>query len=144
MISRAGIACAVATKLFEPTHKSQKDDKTIDQALYDKAKDFYLEALYRVIYIGAENSIGFHNPSESSRICTDAMAMANKSESLLRQALAKTGVDVPANIIKPSRIEYMLEMAKYINKRGVKKLKFRPKLEFKDLYGIHIYSYHPF
>jgi nitrite reductase (cytochrome c-552) len=72
------------------------------------------------------------------------MAMANKSESLLRQALAKTGVDVPANIIKPSRIEYMLEMAKYINKRGVKKLKFRPKLEFKDLYGIHIYSYHPF
>ena len=54
--------------------------------------------------------------------------MAMKAEALLRQALAKAGVDAPANI--------NLEMAKYLNDRGVKKLKFRPEFEFKDPFGI--------
>ena len=49
-------------------------------------KDLYLEAVYRVIFIGAENSIGFHNPTEAGRICGDAVAMAGKSDALLRQA----------------------------------------------------------
>ncbi|MBI5521051.1 MAG: ammonia-forming cytochrome c nitrite reductase subunit c552 [Desulfarculus sp.] len=128
MMNRAGYAEAVTAKMFEAVHKAQKEGKTIDKALYDKAKDLYLEALYRVIYIGAENSVGFHNPTEAGRICTDALAMANKAESLLRQAMTKAGIDVPVNI--------NLEMAKYLNDRGVKKLKFRPELEFKDPYGI--------
>jgi nitrite reductase (cytochrome c-552) len=128
MMNRSGYACAVAAKLFEITHKAQKDGKAIDPALYEKAKDLYYEAFYRVIFIGAENSIGFHNPSEAGRICTDATAMANKSEGLLRQALAKAGVEVPINI--------NLEIAKYANERGIKKLKFRPEFEFKDPFGI--------
>ncbi len=127
VMNRAGYAEAVAAKMFEAVHKAQKEGKTIDQALYDKAKDLYLEALYRVIFIGAENSVGFHNPSEAGRICGDAVAMANKAESLLRQIMTKAGIDVPVNI--------NLEMAKYLNDRGVKKLKFRPELEFKDPFG---------
>ncbi len=126
LMNRAGYGTAVAAKLFEIAHKAQADGKTLDQNLYDRAKDLYLEALYRVIFIGAENSIGFHNPSEAGRICGDAVAMAAKSEALLRQALAQAGVEMPADI--------NLEMAKYLNDRGNKKLKFRPELEFKDPY----------
>jgi len=128
MMNRAGYSTAVAAKLFDLAHKARDEGKTLDPALYQRAKDLYLEAFYRVIFIGAENSIGFHNPSEAGRICGDAVAMASKSEALLRQALASAGVDLPADI--------NLEMAKYLNDRGVKKLKFRPELEFTDPFQI--------
>ncbi len=128
MINRAGYATAVTAKLFEIAHKAKEQGKTIDQELYDRAKNLYLEAFYRINYMGAENSVGFHNPSEAGRICTDAVAMANRSETLLRQALLKAEVDLPADI--------NLELAKYVNERGAKKLKFRPELEFKDPYDL--------
>jgi nitrite reductase (cytochrome c-552) len=81
-----------------------------------------------VIYTGAENSVGFHNPTEVGRILGDAIAMASKSDALLRQALTKAGVSVPAEI--------NLELAKYVNNRGKKPLNFQPKLEFPDPFGI--------
>ncbi|MCE5333074.1 MAG: ammonia-forming cytochrome c nitrite reductase subunit c552 [Desulfobacteraceae bacterium] len=127
LMNRAGYAEAVTAKLFEIAHKAQADGKELDSGLYARAKDLYLDALYRVIFIGAENSVGFHNPSEAGRICGDAVAMAQKSEALLRQALAKEGVDIPSDI--------NLEMAKYLNERGTRKLKFRPELEFVDPFG---------
>ncbi|MBF0529938.1 MAG: ammonia-forming cytochrome c nitrite reductase subunit c552 [Deltaproteobacteria bacterium] len=127
LMNRAGYATAVAAKLFEKTHQAQSEGKNIDPAVYSRAKDLYLEALYRVIFIGAENSIGFHNPTEAGRICGDAVAMAGKSEMLLRQALAQAGVNVPPDV--------NLELAKYLNDRGIKKLKFRPEFEFKDPYN---------
>jgi nitrite reductase (cytochrome c-552) len=128
LMNRSGYALAVAAKLFEMAHKAQADGKQVDKGLYDQAKDLYLDALYRVIYIGAENSVGFHNPTEAGRICGDAVAMAMKSDGLLRQALTKAGVEVPANV--------NLELAKYLNKRGVKPLNFKPEFEFKDPFGI--------
>ena len=124
LMNRAGYGTAVTAKLFEIAHKAQAEGKVLNQDFYDRAKDLYLEAFYRVIFIGAENSVGFHNPSEAGRICGDAVAMAAKAEGLLRQTLADAGVVVPADI--------NLEMAKYLNDRGNKKLKFRPELEFKD------------
>jgi nitrite reductase (cytochrome c-552) len=128
LMNRSGYACAVTAKLFEMAHKAQEQGKKIDQALYDQAKNLYYEAFYRVIFIGAENSVGFHNPTEAGRISGDAVAMAMRSEALLRQALAQAGVVVPADL--------NLEMAKYTDNRGVKKLKFRPEFEFKDPFGI--------
>ena len=128
LMNRSGYALAVAAKLFEMAHKAQADGKQVDKGLYDQAKDLYLDALYRVIYVGAENSVGFHNPTEAGRICGDAVAMAMKSDGLLRQALTKAGVEVPANV--------NLELAKYLNKRGVKPLNFKPEFEFKDPFGI--------
>ena len=128
LMFRSGYATAVAAKLFEMTHQAQKDGKQIDQKLYDPAKDLYLEALYRVIYINAENSVGFHNPSEAGRILADATAMAGRAEAYLRQALAKAGVDVPA--------DFNMELAKYLNKRGKKPLDFKPEQEVKDPFGI--------
>jgi nitrite reductase (cytochrome c-552) len=128
LMMRAGYATATVAKLFEKVHQAQQAGKQIDQALYDKAKDLYEEAFYRVIYIGAENSVGFHNPTESQRNLADAVAFAGKAEALLRQALAKAGVDVP--------IMVDLELNKYLLTRGSKKLNFNPKVEIKDPYGI--------
>jgi nitrite reductase (cytochrome c-552) len=128
LLNRAGYATATAAKLFEMTHKAQADGKTVDQALYDRAKDLYIEAFYRVNYVGAENSVGFHNPTEAGRICGDAAVMAEKASGLLRQALTQAGVAVPGDV--------NLELAKYLNKRGVKGLNFKPEFEFKDPYGI--------
>ena len=68
LMHRAGYETAVAAKLFEVAHQAQKDGKQLDQKLYDQAKDLYLDAFYRVIFMGAENSVGFHNPSEAGRI----------------------------------------------------------------------------
>jgi len=128
MMLRAGYATATAAKLFETVHKAQQAGTAVDEDLYAKAKDFYEEAFYRQLFMGAENSVGFHNPPEGLRILGDAIAFAVKSEAYLRQLLAKAGVDVP--------IKVDLEIMKYVDERGEKKLKFDPTLEFKDPMGI--------
>lgn len=128
LMIRSGYATAIVAKLFEMAHKAQAEGKEIDKALYDKAKDLYEEAFYRVVFVGAENSVGFHNPTEAIRILGDATAFASKAEALLRQALTRGGVDVPMVV--------NLELNKYLDMRGEKKLKFQKSVEFKDPYGI--------
>lgn len=130
LMLRSGYATATVAKLFETVHAQQAQGKVIDKALYDRAKDFYEEAFYRCVFIGAENSVGFHNPTEAMRILGDAIAFAAKSEALLRQALAKAGVDVPLTV--------NLELNKYVDQRGEKKIKFDPKVEIKDPYGVQV------
>ncbi len=125
---RAGYQTATVAKLLETTHKAQAEGKAIDPQLYDKAKEFYEEAFYRVLFIGAENSIGFHNPPEGLRILGDSVAFGSRAEAYLRQALTKAGVDVPLKVD--------LEIMKYVDQRGTKKLKFDPTLEVKDPYGL--------
>jgi nitrite reductase (cytochrome c-552) len=125
---RSGYATATVAKLFEMTHKAQAEGKTIDQALYDQAKDHYLEAFYRVLYFGAENSVGFHNPTEAMRILGDAALQAGQAEALLRQALTAGGIAVPAKID--------LELSKYTDNRGAKKLMFKPEQELKDPFPV--------
>jgi nitrite reductase (cytochrome c-552) len=124
---RAGNATATTAKLFEVAHKAQADGKQLDQPLYDKAKDYYQEAFYRSLFIGAENSVGFHNPSEAMRILGDSTAFAVKAEAYLRQALAQAGVVVP--------IQVELELRKYLDDRGGKKLQYDPSIEIKDPLG---------
>ena len=124
---RSGYALATVAKLFELTHKQQAAGKQIDQKLYDLAKDHYEEGFYRNLFFGAENSLGFHNPTEAMRILGDAALHAGKAEALLRQALTKAGVEVPVKVD--------LELPKYLNNRGVKKLMFKPEQELKDPYG---------
>jgi nitrite reductase (cytochrome c-552) len=125
---RAGYATATVAKLIEAAHKAQADGKTIDKALYDKARDYYEEAFYRSLFIGAENSVGFHNPSEAQRVLGDSIAFAGKAEGYLRQALMKAGVEVP--------IKVDLELAKYLDNRGEKKIKADRAIEFKDPSGV--------
>jgi nitrite reductase (cytochrome c-552) len=128
MMLRAGYATATAAKLFETVHKAKQAGTAVDENLYAQAKDFYEEAFYRQLFMGAENSVGFHNPPEGLRILGDAIAFAVKSEAYLRQLLAKAGIDVPLKVD--------LEIMKYVDERGEKKLKFDPTLEFKDPMGI--------
>jgi nitrite reductase (cytochrome c-552) len=128
MMLRSGYATATVAKLFETTHKARDAGKPIDMDLYNKAKDFYEEAFYRALFMGAENSIGFHNPPEGLRILGDSIAFATKAEGFLRQLLAKAGVDVPVKVD--------LEIMKYVDNRGEKKLKFNPSMEFKDPMGL--------
>jgi len=128
LMLRAGYATATAAKLLEQTHEAQAAGKKIDPEFYEKAKDFYMEAFFRTLYIGGENSTGFHNPTEAGRILGDAVGFAGKSEALLRQALTKAGVDVPMVVD--------LELDKYLNNRGKKNLMAQPGVEFKDPYGI--------
>jgi len=127
LLLRAGYGTATAAKLFEKANAARKAGKKIDPALYDKAKDYYEEAFYRTAFIGAENSTGFHNPAETLRVLGDAVSFAGKSEALLRQALAQAGVGVPAKID--------LELPKYLNNRGEKKLNFDKAVEYKDPFG---------
>lgn len=128
LMMRAGYATATVAKLFERAHAAQAKGKTLDKAFYDKARNFYEEAFYRVTYIGAENSVGFHNPTEAQRNLGDAIAFAMKAEGLLRQALTKSGEEVPLNVD--------LELEKYLEERGQKKLGFQKNSEFKDPYGV--------
>ncbi len=125
---RAGMATAVVAKLFETANQAAAEGKTVDQALYNKAKDFYLEAFYRTIFIGAENSVGFHNPSEAARVLGDAVAFAGRAEGLLRQGLAEVGMKVP--------VQVDLELPKYLNDRGKTRQQFKPEQEVKDPFGI--------
>src|SRR5512143_2602652 len=128
LMLRSGYATATAAKLFEMANDAEAAGKKIDKELYAKAKDYYMEAFYRTSYVGAENSVGFHNPTEATRILGDATAFAGKSEGLLRQALAKAGIDVPQVV--------NLDLNKYLEGRGQKKLAFRKDLEFKDPFGV--------
>ncbi|WP_224982939.1 ammonia-forming cytochrome c nitrite reductase subunit c552 [Geomonas agri] len=121
---RSGYATATDAKLFEMANKARAFGKKLDETLYAQAKDHYEEAFYRVVFIGAENSVGFHNPGEAQRVLGDAMSHAAAAERLLRELLVKAGVDVPAKVD--------LELAKYLNNRGVKKLMFKPEQEIKD------------
>lgn len=128
LMLRSGYATATVAKLFETVHKAQESGKNIDKDLYDKAKDYYEQAFYRTSFVGAENSVGFHNPTEAMRILGDSTAFAMKAEGLLRQALTKAGVDVPVKV--------NLELSKYLDNRGEKKLKGNAKFEFKDPSGV--------
>lgn len=125
LMLRSGYATATAAKLFEMANAA---GKKIDKDLYAKARDYYEEAFYRTSYVGAENSVGFHNPTEAARILGDATAFAGKAEGLLRQALAMSGVDVPMVV--------NLELDKYLDGRGKKKLAFQKAVEFKDPFGV--------
>jgi len=126
LLLRAGYSAATAAKLFEIANKNR--DKDFDRGLYEKAKDFYLEAMYRLIFMGAENSLGFHNPSEAGRILGDSIAFSSKSESLLRQCLAGAGIKVQEVV--------PLEAGKYLKDRGEKKLNFIKGQEFRDPFAV--------
>jgi nitrite reductase (cytochrome c-552) len=58
----------------------------------------------------------------------DAIRFASKSEGLLRQILASGGIAVPEKVD--------LELAKYLDNRGTKKLMFKKDQEMPDPFGL--------
>lgn len=128
LILRAGYGTATCARLFETLHEAKNQGAAVDEAIYDKAKAFYMEASLRVIFINAENSTGFHNPVEAGRVLGDAIAFSGKCEALLRQLLAAAGKD--------PGMEVALDLGKTLTHRGEKGLNFIPEQEFKDPFGI--------
>jgi nitrite reductase (cytochrome c-552) len=128
LILRAGYATATCAKLFETLHTGQAQGATVDKAIYDEAKNFYMQAFLRLVFINAENSTGFHNPVEVSRVLGDAIAFSGKCESLLRQLLAGANMN--------PGLEVALDLGRYMQDRGQKKLNFIAGQEFADPFGI--------
>jgi len=120
---RAGYATATVAKLFEMANKVEASGKKIDRSQYAQAKEQYEQGFYRLVFIGAENSTGFHNPAEAMRVLTDASKYMASADLQLRQMLTQAGERVPAKID--------LELPKYTENRGAKKLRFRPEHEIK-------------
>lgn len=125
MLIDAGYRVATVAKLFQLANASL--ETTSGDPAYDDAAGLYRQAFYRVLYMGAENSVGFHNPMEASRILYDATTSADKAEATLRKLLASKGVAVPA--------EVPLELEKYLTDRGVKKLNFNKGQYIPDPFG---------
>ncbi len=59
----------------------------VDIALLDEARKLHREAQLRWDFIAAENSMGFHNPTEALRILTIATDLARQSELKAYQAV---------------------------------------------------------
>ncbi len=112
---------------FRETHKAQAEGKTIDKELYDKAKEYYEEAFYRVSSSGPKTPLGSIIPP---RRCASwaTRPLRRQRPKACSQALTKAGVDVP--------IKVDLELNKYLDNRGEKKLKGNPNFEFKDPSGV--------
>jgi nitrite reductase (cytochrome c-552) len=121
---KTGYATATDAKLFEMANKLEASGKKINKDLYAQARENFEQAFYRVIFIGAENSIGFHNPKETMRVLMDASRFAAAAEVQLRQVMAQAGQVVPEKVD--------LELSKYTNQRGSKKLMFKPEHEIKS------------
>ena len=112
----AGYRVATVVKLIEKANASMETSAADIKLSYDEAIGHYRQALYRVIFMGAENSVGFHNPPEAARILADADTHADAADAMLRKILKSKGIDMPD--------EVPLELRTYTDDRGSKSLDF--------------------
>jgi nitrite reductase (cytochrome c-552) len=108
-LTKAGFAAAQAAKAIEVANETAG----IDAELLNEAKKYYRKAYYRVTFIAAENSMGFHNPEEALRVLTDGLDYARRSEIKTRQALVKAGINPPD--------KFDLELEKYDYNKKINK-----------------------
>ncbi len=113
----AGYRVATVAKLIERANETLDFDSSAVKPTFDEAAAHFRQAFYRLNYMGAENSVGFHNPAEAARILADAAAEADAAEAMLRELLASNGVAVPA--------ELPLELRSYLDGRGEHGLRFK-------------------
>lgn len=124
----AGYSTVANAQLMRLVNESKVDTAGAESAAYAQAVDMYKQAFYRVAYSAGENSVGFHNPPEANRVLEDALAYSMRADQLLREILARKGVEAPA--------EVDLQLLTYLQDRGVRKLEFKPEQEFKDPRGV--------
>ncbi|MHB1421189.1 MAG: ammonia-forming cytochrome c nitrite reductase subunit c552, partial [Bacillota bacterium] len=101
LFTEAGFAAAQAAKAIEMANKTGG----IDEKLLNEAKEAFEKAYYRIVFIGAENSMGFHNPPEAKRVLNDGLTFARAAEASAREALVKAGANPPKS--------FDLELKKY-------------------------------
>ncbi len=120
-MNAAGYATAVSAKLIEQVNSMKTAGANIDAATFAEATAAYRQAFYRVVFLAAENSVGFHNPAEARRIARDAAGSASKAQQLLTSVITGAGAPAP-NLVN-------LDLPKYLNNRGDKHLNFIASLE---------------
>jgi nitrite reductase (cytochrome c-552) len=91
MFTKAGYSLADAALTIEAAGKIP----AVDKELLQKAKAIYSDAYYRNTWIGAENSMGFHNPPEALRVLGDALDGGLISRAMAREAIIKAGATPP-------------------------------------------------
>lgn len=101
LLTKAGNGAAQAVKAIQMAMNTPG----IDQELVNEAKELFEKAYYRVVFISAENSMGFHNSQEAMRVLGDGLDFARQGEMKAREALVKAGVNPPE--------EFDLELEKY-------------------------------
>jgi nitrite reductase (cytochrome c-552) len=106
----AGYRASTAAKLSEKPNAARDLAAADVKPAYDEALGHYRAGLYRLIFMGAENSMGFHNPAEGQRILADAAAESDAAAVILRDLLTSKGVKLPA--------EVPLELRTYLEGRG--------------------------
>ena len=121
LLIQSGHLTATVAKLFEIAHTARAEGKQLAVEPYGQAKNNYIEALYRLMFIQSENSMGFHNPEEALRILNDSLDYAQKAETILRKILADAGIAVKKNVD--------LHLEHYLNDRGTKRLPHIPEME---------------
>lgn len=73
----------------------QKDGKTDEGKISAELKDvleLHRKSQMRADFVGAENSTGFHNPREASRMLLQSVDMARQAQTKLVQIAAKNGI----------------------------------------------------
>lgn len=73
----------------------QKDGKTDEGKISAELKDvleLHRKSQMRADFVGAENSIGFHNPREASRMLLQSVDMTRQAQTKLVQIAAKNGI----------------------------------------------------
>ena len=123
----AGYRTATVAKLLEIANDRLDVAAPDVRPLYERGARLYRQALYRTIYMGAENSVGFHNPEEGVRILTDAARYARDADAVMRELLTSKGIAVPA--------EVPLELPRYLDGRGEHRLTFQPAHHIPDPAG---------
>jgi nitrite reductase (cytochrome c-552) len=127
LVLLSGYSVAQDARLFQILG-GDAASSSVDASTYAAAKEAYEQAFYRTAFLGAENSVGFHNPTEAERIAGDALAYSQRAEGLLRQMLAGLGTPQPP--------EVDLELRRFLANRGVHHADFVPSLEFRDPSGV--------
>jgi nitrite reductase (cytochrome c-552) len=64
----------------------------VDTALLNEARQLHREAQLRWDFVAAENSMGFHNPTEALRILTIATDLARQAQLKAVEAAGETDV----------------------------------------------------
>ena len=122
MFTKAGYSVARAALMIEAAEKNPR----IDKAQLKKAKEIYEEAYYRNTWIGAENSMGFHNPPEALRVLGDALDQGRQAEMLAREAMLKAGATPPE--LDMAKID-QIAMERYKSTDG--KTRYKPDVKKK-------------
>lgn len=104
-------------KIREALAKQGKSEEQIN-AILKEPMELHRRGQMRGDFVGAENSTGFHNPREASRMLLQAVEMARQGQTLLATIAAKNGIEyTPSNAtfeeiqkFNPGEIKYKVDL----------------------------------